>query len=90
MFVLDAPQPRRMAKANPALAPFAELGGDVFGNENNLRSPPDELVFFRSGFGGDQGKHSASIRRSDGYPALPRWKAGIKGQIKSELIQVES
>ena len=42
--VLDTPQSRRMTEANSALAPFAELGRDIFGNKDNLRGPADELV----------------------------------------------
>src|SRR5262249_17570559 len=40
---------RWMMKADPALAPFFELGNDIFGQENNFSGPANELVLFRAG-----------------------------------------
>src|ERR1043166_6327501 len=38
-----------MMKADATLAPFLELGKDVFGQEDNSRGTADEFVFFRFG-----------------------------------------
>ena len=42
--VFNAPQPRRVMKADSALSPFAVFGGNIFSNKNNLRRPSDEFV----------------------------------------------
>jgi hypothetical protein len=39
----------RMIKANPALAPLAELGSDVLGHKNNVPAPTNELIFLGVG-----------------------------------------
>ena len=86
---LNAPQARCIAKVNSALAPFAELGNDVFGQEDDGRGPPDQLVVFRIGIGCDQPQHRGAVRRRDRYQAVTRLKAGVQSQIESELIPVE-
>ena len=79
-----------MVEANPALAPFAKLGGDIFGDKNNLRGPANELVLCRIGIGRDQRQDRRAVRRRYRYPALAGLQAGIKRQIEPQLIQVES
>ena len=74
---------------NSALAPFAELGDDVFGKENDGRGLADELVVFRIGIGRDQPKHRGAVRRGNRDQAVTGLKAGVQGQIESELIPVE-
>ena len=78
-----------MTESNPALAPFAELGGDIFGDKNNLCGPANELVLCRIGIRRDQRQHRRAIRRRDRYPALAGLQAGVKCQIETQLIQVE-
>src|SRR2546422_10660756 len=68
--ILDALQPRHAMEANPALGPFAELGGDIFGDENNLRGPPDELALFRAGLGSDKREDGCAIGRGNRNPAV--------------------
>src|ERR1035438_9395537 len=58
--ILETPQARRVTKANPAVAPFVELGQDIFGDERNLRGPADELVLLGSALGSDQHENYAS------------------------------
>src|SRR2546422_6282961 len=68
--ILDALQPRHAMEGNPALGPFAELGGDIFGDENNLRGPPDELALFRAGLGSDKREDGCAIGRGNRNPAV--------------------
>ena len=44
--VFNAPQPRRVMKADSALSPIAVLGGNIFRNKNNLRRPSNKLALF--------------------------------------------
>jgi hypothetical protein len=88
--ILHAPQARRVLKPNAALAPFAVLGEDILGDENNPGGPSDELVLAGFGLRRDKRKQCAAIGRGDGYPPVTGLKPRIKGQIESELIQVES
>ena len=55
-----------MLEADAALAPFFELGEDIFGQEINLSGPANELVFFRIGLRGDKRQQGSAVRRSDG------------------------
>src|SRR5207245_6364798 len=87
--ILDALQPRHAMEANPALGPFAELGGDIFGDENNLRGPPDELVLFRAGLGSYKREHGCAIGRGNRNPAVTGLKPGVADQTESKLVQVE-
>jgi len=75
---------------NAAPGPFLKLGGDVFGNENNLRRAANELVLLGVGLGSDEREDRAAIGRGDGDPTVARLKACIEGQMESELIQVEA
>src|SRR5258708_13033314 len=52
--VADTLEARRTVKADAALGPFEELGGDVFRDEDDLRGATDELVLFRIGLGSDE------------------------------------
>ena len=79
-----------MVKADAALAPFLEFGTHIFGQENNLSGPANELVFFRVGLRSDQRQHCSAIRRGDGQPAIAGRKGNIKGQAEPELVQIES
>jgi hypothetical protein len=54
-----------MTKTNPSLAPFFKFGSDVFGQENNLSGPANELVFLRIGLRSDQRQSGSSIRRGN-------------------------
>ena len=76
-------------EANPALGPFAELGGDIFGDENNLRGPPDELVLFRAGLGSYKREHGCAIGRGNRNPAVTGLKPGVADQTESKLFQIE-
>jgi hypothetical protein len=88
--IFHAPQTRRVLKPNAALAPFAVLGENILGDENNPGGPSDELVLAGFGLRRDKRKQCAAIGRGDGYPPVTGLKPCIKGQIESELIQVES
>ena len=79
-----------MAKPYSTVAPFVELGQDIFGNEHNLRGPPDELAFLRAGLGCDQHEHRRTVGRGDGYPTATGSKLGVEGQVESKLVQIES
>lgn len=79
-----------MTKTNSPAPPFPKLGRDIFRYKNNLRRPPDELVLFRIGIGRYQREHRGTVRGRDGYPAPAGLEAGIKGQLKSKLIEVKS
>jgi hypothetical protein len=78
-----------MTKADSTLEPFAELGGNIFGHEDDLRRPTDELVLRGPGTRRDEGEHCAAVGRRYSDPALAGLKARIEGQLESKLIQVE-
>ncbi len=78
-----------MTKANSALSPLAVGSHDIFRHKRDRRGLADQFVLIRVGFGRDQGEHGGAMRRRNTYPALSGLKADIKGQVKSELIQVE-
>ena len=77
-------------KPNAALAPFAVLGEDILGDENNPGGPSDELVLAGVGLMCDKRKQCAAVGRGDGYSPVTGLKPRIKSQIEAELIQVES
>ncbi len=79
-----------MTEANPALAPFAEFGGDILGHKNDVRRPPDQLARYRTELGRDQVEHCGAIGRSDRNPALAGLQLRVKSQIESELVKVEA
>src|SRR6185437_10168326 len=85
----DAPPPERVAKADSALAPFAELRGNISGDKHNLCRTADQVVLFGLGMRRDQREHRAPVGRSHGHPSLAGWKARIEGQAKSKLIEIE-
>lgn len=80
----------RMMKADPALAPFLELGEDVFRQEDDPSGTANELVFVRVRHRSHQQKHGSAIGRSDSQRAVGRLQRGVRGQSESQLIQVES
>src|SRR6202022_507538 len=84
--VADALEAGRSLKANAALGPFEELGGDVLGDEDDLRGAADELVLFGAGLGGDQREDRGAIRRRAGDPAITGLQAGIVGHMEAELV----
>src|SRR6266481_6018921 len=88
--VLDAPEPRCMAKANSAPSPFAVGRHDIFGYKDNLRMLADQLVVIGVGIWSDQRQHGCAVRRRNADPALSGLKADIKGQSKTQLIKIES
>ena len=90
LLILDPPQPRNMTKANSALSPLAVGRHDIFGHKRDRRGLADQLVLVRVGFRRDQGEHGGAVRRRNADPALSGLKTHIKGQVESELIQVES
>ncbi len=81
---------RRMVKTHAVPAPFLELGEDVFGQEDDLSRAADKLVFIGVGFRNNEREHSRAIRGSNGKRIFDGWERDIKGQAKSQLIQVES
>src|SRR5260370_30732876 len=82
---------RRMVKTHAALAPFLELGEDVFGQEDDLSRAADKLVFSGVGIRSNEREHSGAIGGSDGERIFGGREEGhIKGQAESQLIQVES
>src|SRR5260370_17559705 len=88
--IVDAPQAGRVLKTNSALAQFGVLGGDIFGNKNNLRRPADEPVFPGVGLRRNQREHRGTVGRSDGQPPVTGLKLGIKSQIEAKLVHVKS
>src|SRR5207244_13500068 len=80
----------RMIKANPAFAPFMELGSDVLGHKNDVPAPTNELVFFGVGLRRNEAKDRGAIRRSNRYPAFAGFHAAINDQIEPKLVHVES
>jgi hypothetical protein len=87
--VLNAPQPRRVMKADSALSPFAVFGGNVFRNKNNLRRPSDEFVLFGLRFRHDQVEHCRSVWWRDAYPPPAGLKDHIRNQPEPKLIYIE-
>ena len=87
--MLDAPQTRGIAKADSALAPFAEFSNDILGKEDDRRVPPDQLVFIRLGIGHDQPKHRRAIGRSNRDQTITGRKAQVQRHIESKLLPVE-
>jgi hypothetical protein len=79
----------RMVKADSTLAPFFELGKDVFGQEYNPGRTADELVFLRPGSRSYQQKHSSTIRRSNRERIILRGQWRVIGGAESQLVQVE-
>jgi hypothetical protein len=78
-----------MVKADSTLAPFFELGTDVFGQEDNPGRTADELEFLRFGSRSYQQKHSGTIRRSNCERMILRCQWRAVGGAESQLIQVE-
>jgi len=76
-------------EADAALAPFAVLGDDIFGDEGDLGVLADEVELWRAGLRGDEGEVGGAVGRSDGDPAAARLNAGIKDQLEAKLIEVE-
>src|SRR5260370_422503 len=89
-FILEALQARRKLEANSALAPFAELDDQIFGDKGDLCGLADELVLFRAGFWRDESEVRGTVGRGDGYPATTGLNAGIKDQLEAELIEVKA
>src|SRR5258708_288996 len=81
---------RRMVKTHALLAPFLELGEDVFGQEDDLSRAADKLVFIGAGFRSNEREHGGAIGGSDGERIFDGPERNIKGQAESQLIQVES
>jgi hypothetical protein len=81
--------PRRMMKMNPALTPLLIHGIDIFGDENDLSRPANQIIFFRAWLRRDKRNNRAAIRRRHRYPAATAFKAVISNQVESKLIQVE-
>ena len=79
-----------MVKTHAVAAPFFELGEDVFGQEDDLSSAADKLVFIGAGFRSNEREHSGAIGGSDGERIFDTRERDIKGQAESQLIQVES
>ena len=90
MLIPDAPEARRIVKANPSPAPFTVLCGHIFGDENNPRGPADELVLFGIGLRRDKREDGSAVGSGHCYPTIARLKPGIKSHLESELIYVES
>src|SRR5882762_1585628 len=80
----------RMVKTHAVLAPFLELGEDVFGQEDDLSRAADKLVFSGADFRNNEREHSGAIGGSDGERIFDGRERDIKGQAESQLIQVES
>jgi hypothetical protein len=79
-----------VAKADSAFLPLAELAEDVFGDEDDLGRPADELVLRGVGPGRDEGENGGAVGRGDRDPALARLDAGVEGQLEPELVEVEA
>src|SRR5208283_1614980 len=77
-------------KANSTLAPFVELGSDIFSEKESLAVPPNQFVFLGVGLRGDEGEVRFTIRRRNFYPPVARVGALIHDQTETELVQVES
>jgi len=88
--VADALQARRTVKADAALGPFEELGGDVFGDEDDLGGATDELVLSGAGLGGDQRENRGAVGRSNGDPAIAGLQVGVVGHMESELVEIKA
>src|SRR5713101_2968849 len=88
--ILEALQARRELEANSALAPFAELGNQIFGDKGDVSGLANELVLFRAGFWRDDGEVRGAVGRGKGYPATTGLNAGVKDQLEAELIEVKA
>jgi hypothetical protein len=88
--VLDAPEARRMAKANTAVAPFTKFSGDIFSDKDDVGGASDELVIRRVRLGLNQREHGGAIGRRDGDPALAGVQTGVKREVESKLIEIEA
>src|SRR5260370_27273232 len=88
--ILEALQARRKLKANPALAPFAELGNQIFGDKGDVSGLANELVLFRARLRRDEGEVRGAVGRGNGYPATTGLNAGIKDQLEAELIEYKA
>ena len=89
-FETKPPQPWRMGKYHPPLAPLMELGHHVLGHERDVRSPPDEFVFLRAPLRRNQHQHRRSIRRRDSHPPPPRPQFSVERQAETKPIHVEA
>ena len=89
-FVLDAPQAGCKQKPDAAFAPFLELGDHILGNENDPGGPADETVLARFGLRRDQREDGGAIGRRDCHPPVPGLQTGVKRNMETELIHVES
>jgi len=79
-----------MVKMDAAAAPLVELRENILCQERRGRRPADELVLFRVRLGRNEREHPCAVGRSNGDPPVSGRQAGICGQPKPELVQVET
>jgi hypothetical protein len=77
-------------KANSVIAPFGELGVDIFGNEIDLRVASDEFLCRRVRHRQGKRETRAAIRRRNLDPPPTRFEAFIHHKPETKLVDVES
>jgi hypothetical protein len=79
---------RRKLKTHSALAPFLELGVDVFRKKENPAVSANQFPCFGIWLGSDQRQGRGAIRRRNLDPAHAVFKAVIHDQLEPKLIEV--
>ena len=87
--MLEALEARRAGEIYAAGAPFAEFGGDVFGDESNVGVAADEFVVGGIGVGSGKGEIGLTVGRCDDGPAAIRLGASVVDKPEAELVYVE-
>jgi len=91
--MLEAPKPRVGKKMDAALAPFAEFGEHVFGNEGDVGGAADLLKLLGVGARDDEREVGGTVGRTDddpGLPGLAGLRAPVKNDLEPEQVQVEA
>ena len=87
--VLEALEARGKLELHAALAPFAEFGDDVFGDEGDVGGMADELESFGVRLRSNQSEVGRAIRRGDRDPPAAGFDAGVKDNVEVKLSEIE-
>jgi hypothetical protein len=77
-------------EANALLAPFIELGGNIFGYQHRMSGPANQFVFLGIALGSNQRENCVAIRRCHGNPAACGFIALIHHEPESQLVDIKS